>query len=140
MNGINEPEPTETETGESARPDSLGITEDRTPEQLAEDGDAPAGPSPEDVEKWTAAVHEIMERDGVTEAQANAGLLWAIIDDEIRADIAQLAEDQTNRDRWTAVIESLMARFVITEDEANFNLIALLQWVEDHPGEDFPNQ
>lgn len=136
MNGINEPDPapeTEAESG--------GLGDTAPDSESGGLGDPePAGPSPEDVEKWTAAVHEIMERDGVTEAQANAGLLWAIIDDEIKTDLRELAEDTANRELWTSVIESLMSRFGIDEERANFDLVALLQWVEDHPGEDFPDQ
>lgn len=36
--------------------------------------------TPEDTERWTNEVNAIMERDGVTNEQADQGLKWAIAD------------------------------------------------------------
>lgn len=98
-------------------------------------------PSPEDVAKWTAAINEIMERDGVTAEQANAGLVWALVEAKIQEDIAQLNEDHDTEARealWASVIADLQERFPAwTEQECNDNLINLLKWVEAHPGDEY---
>jgi hypothetical protein len=100
--------------------------------------DEPTGPSAEDVAKWTAAIHEIMERDGVSEEDANAGLVWAVTDAKIRDDILALQNQRDDEELWASVISDLMERFPDwTEQEANDNLVNLLRWVEAHPGEDF---
>jgi len=96
------------------------------------------GPTPEEVAIWTKAIHEIMERDGVTEEEANAGLIWALADAEIKEAIRDLARER-DETLWASVIRDLMDRYPDwTEQEANDNLINLLRWVEEHPGEDFP--
>lgn len=96
-------------------------------------------PTPEAVAAWTAAIHAIMERDGVTEEEANAGLVWALVDYEIQQHIRELDEGRKhNEELWASVIVSLMYRNPTwTEQEANDNLVNLLRWVEAHPGEDY---
>ena len=99
-------------------------------------------PTDEDVAKWTAAIHEIMERDGVTEEEANTGLVAVLLSPEVQEQIKILQEEadaniERDEELWAAVISELMSRFPQwTEQEANDNLIALLKWVEGHPGED----
>jgi hypothetical protein len=76
-----------------------------------------------------------MERDGVTEEEANAGLVWAVTDAKEKQDIADLAR-QKDEALWASVIQRLMERFPSwTEQEANDNLVNLLRWVQEHPGE-----
>lgn len=121
-----------TDTPEEIDPQDIKHTDDpnEVPEVRPE-------PTPEDVATWTAAIHEIMERDGVTEEQANAGLVWALVDYEIQQNIRELARERDEA-LWGEVIVSLMYRNPTwTEQEANDNLVNLLQWVEAHPGEDY---
>lgn len=108
---------------------------------MSDTPDTPAGPSDEDVAKWTAAIHEIMDRDGVTEEEANSGLVWALTDADIQEQIKELEEARKTQEgndvaKWTAVIRDLQERFPQwTEQEANDNLVNLLSWVEAHPQE-----
>lgn len=104
-----------------------------------EEAEERPGPTPEEVAAWTAAIHAIMERDGVTEEEANAGLVWALVDYEIQQTIRELAEDRKHQEaKWAEVIVSLMYRNPTwTEQEANDNLVNLLRWVDAHPGEDY---
>lgn len=98
-------------------------------------------PTEEDVAKWTAAIHEIMERDGVTEEEANIGLIAVLLSPPVQAQIRELEQQQaTEHDHdvelWTSVIRDLQSRFPEwTEQECNDNLIALLKWAEENPAE-----
>lgn len=90
-------------------------------------------PTPEEVEQWTAAIREIMERDGVTEEEANIGLVWAVTDWVVQEEIKELAKHREDVELWTTVIRDLQTRFPEwTEQECNDNLIALLEYVEAH--------
>lgn len=106
---------------------------------LPDDAPMPTEPSPEDIARWTAAIEQIMaDNPDWTEEQANAGLVWAVTDAAIREQVRELDADRANVALWTSVIRALQAAHPEwTEAQCNENLLNLLFWVRDHPGEDF---